>query len=92
MLLVHASLRPSAIHGLVALPNPSPREVIWSLTRGRTSVCRRELAALPQIYRAYYAKYGYAEMAEGRKVITLWGSFQAYEPCGGAQCPIAQRP
>ena len=76
MLLVHASLRPSAIHGLGCFTDEpiAKGEVIWVFDpRVDIRLPVEELAALPQPIRAYYAKYGYAEMAEGRKVITLCG-------------------
>lgn len=76
MLLVRASLRPSGIHGLGCFTDEpiAQGRVTWVFdARVDLRIPVDELAALPASFQAYCDVYGYAEIVDGRRVITVCG-------------------
>ncbi len=76
MLLVRASVRPSATHGLGCFTDERIRrgQVVWVFDpRIDIRILLTEVPALPKPAQDFWAKYGYVEIQEGRKIVTLCG-------------------
>lgn len=76
MLLVSASLKPSPIHGMGCFTNEpvAKGQLVWVFDdRVDLRVPVDSLADLPLPMQEYLEMYGYAELVDGRKVITLCG-------------------
>ena len=76
MLVVRASLRPSGIHGLGCFTDEpiAQGQVTWVFdARVDVRIAADELATMPEPFQAYCDLYGYAEIVDGRRVITVCG-------------------
>jgi hypothetical protein len=76
MLLIDASLRPSPISGLGCFTNEPIRrgDIVWIFDeRIDVRLPVDELAALPKATQAFFHKYGYVEVLDGRRTVTLCG-------------------
>ena len=76
MLLVSASLKPSTIHGLGCFTDEpiAKGQLVWIFDdRIDLRIPVNKLVELPKPIQDYLEMYGYAEMLDGYKVITLCG-------------------
>lgn len=76
MLLVSASVRPSAIHGLGCFTNERivRGQVVWQFDpRLDRAIPASEVAALPAPAQEFVFMYGYLEMRDDQQVYTLCG-------------------
>jgi SET domain-containing protein len=78
MFLVRVHLRPSPIHGLgcFAAERISKGQEVWVFDpRIDIRLPHQTLHELPEAAREFFDIYGYVELVEGQKVVTLCGDF-----------------
>jgi SET domain-containing protein len=76
MFLIRANVAPSTISGMGCFAGEriAHGQVVWVFEpRMDVRLSIDEVAALPAAAREFWHKHGYAEMQDGRKVITLCG-------------------
>jgi uncharacterized protein len=76
MLLVKTRVKPSKIHGLgcFAAERISRGSVIWVFDeRIDVRIPLAKLAGLPPTAERFFLRYGYVEMRDGEKIVTLCG-------------------
>ena len=76
MLLVNVSVKPSPIHGLGCFANePIARgQIVWTYDeRIDRRIPAEQVPELPRLTQDFLKVYGYAEMINGRKLITVCG-------------------
>jgi SET domain-containing protein len=76
VLLVSASVRPSAIHGLGCFTNEriAKGQIVWQFdARLDRAIPASEVPALPSPAQEFLRMYGYLEVRDGLKVYTLCG-------------------
>lgn len=81
MLLVKTDLKPSRIHGLgcFAVGRISRGSVVWIFDeRIDVRIHFAKLANLPQTAERFFLRYGYVELRDGEKVVTLCGDHAKY--------------